>query len=225
MPVSVEENPQMMLYALGAYDACKLFYPIKQIRLAIVQPRLPDGISEWGCSLEQLLKFGDYVKEKAAVAFKGDGEFVPGEKQCRFCRAKSQCRARAEENVKLAFATDKKPPLITNEEVGRYLEQGEDVARWLKDLQEFALSECLAGKKIPGWKAVEGRGSRDWTDMDTAFEKTFKEWDYRRADAVGKETADFGAGRKADREERFSGRSRRVCGEEARETDTCKRVR
>ena len=172
--VSAEENPQMMLYALGAYDACKLFYPIKQIRLAIVQPRLPDGISEWGCSLEQLLKFGDYVKEKAAVAFKGDGEFVPGEKQCRFCRAKSQCRARAEENVKLAFATDKKPPLITNEEVGRYLEQGEDVARWLKDLQEFALSECLAGKKIPGWKAVEGRGSRDWIDMDAAFEKLLK---------------------------------------------------
>lgn len=66
------------------------------------------------------------------------------------------------------------PPLITNEEVGRYLSEGEDVAKWLSDLKEWALAECLAGKQVPGWKAVEGRGSRDWTDMDAAFEKLTK---------------------------------------------------
>ena len=216
--VSAEENPQMMLYALGAYDACKLFYPIKQIRLAIVQPRLPDGISEWGCSLEQLLEFGDYVKEKAAVAFKGDGEFVPGEKQCRFCRAKSQCGARAEENVKLAFATDKKPPLITNEEVRRCCKMAQRSA-----------GVCIVGmpcRKEDSWME-SGRGSRiqRLDRYGCGIRKTFKEWGYRRADVVGKEATDFGAGRKAYRGERFSGRSRRVCGEEARETDTCKRVR
>lgn len=45
----------------------------------------------------------------------------------------------------------------------------EDVAKYQKDLQAWALSECLAGKDVPGWKAVEGRGSRDWADMDKAF--------------------------------------------------------
>ena len=174
VPVSAEMNPQLMLYALGAYESCKMLYPIKKIKLSIVQPRLPDDISEWGCSIEELLRFGESVKERAALAMDGSGEFNPGEKQCRFCRAKAQCRARAEENVRLAFMTDKKPPLLTPEEIGQYLLQGEDVARWLKDVQEYALSECLAGKEIPGWKAVEGRGNRDWTDMDAAFEKLVK---------------------------------------------------
>lgn len=170
VPVSAEENPQMKLYALGAYEAYKTLYPIQRFHLVIVQPRLPEGTSEWTCDLEHLLNFGEYVRSRAGLAIKGEGPFAPGEKQCRFCRAKAQCRARAEENVRLAFAAGKKPPLISNEEVGEFLKQGEDVAKWLKDLQDYALTECLAGGEIPGWKAVEGRGSRDWTDMDRAFE-------------------------------------------------------
>ena len=171
IPVSAEENPQMKLYALGAYETYKILYPIKNIHLVIVQPRLPDGTSEWSCDIDHLLRFGEYVKARAELAIKGEGPFSPGEKQCRFCRARAKCRARAEENVRLAFAVGKKPPLISNVEVGKYLLMGEDVAKWLKDLQEYALSECLAGKDIPGWKAVEGRGAREWTDMDAAFEK------------------------------------------------------
>lgn len=168
--VSAEENPQMKLYALGAYETYKLIYPINRIKLSIFQPRLPDGISEWECSLDHLLRFGDYVKQRAALAWEGRGCYSPSENTCHFCRAKALCRARAEENVRLAFFTDKKPPLITNEEAGKYLTQGEDIAKWLKDLQEYALGQCLAGKEVPGWKAVEGRSVRDWTDMDAAFE-------------------------------------------------------
>lgn len=167
--VSAEGNPQLSLYALGAYASYGWLYPIEKIKLTIVQPRLPDGISEWECPLSELLAFGQYVKERAELAVKGEGEYRPSEKTCRYCRAKSRCRARADENVRLAFLAGKKPSLLTNEEVGQYLTQGEDVAKWLKDIQEYALAECLAGKEIPGWKAVEGRGSRDWTDMDTAF--------------------------------------------------------
>lgn len=173
VPVSAEKNPQMMLYALGAYNAYRMLYSISQIKLAIIQPRL-DNFSEWECSVEELLAFGEETKERAALAFEGKGEFHPGKSTCGFCRAKAQCRARAEENVKLAFFTDKKPPLLSNEEVGEYLMQGEDVDKWLKDLKDYALKACLAGKEVLGWKAVEGRGSRDWTDMDQAFEKLTK---------------------------------------------------
>lgn len=168
--VSAEGNPQLSLYALGAYSSYSWLYPIERVKMTIVQPRLPDGISEWECPLSELLAFGEYVRERAALAIRGDGEYRPSEKTCRYCRAKSLCRARADENVRLAFLTDKKPPLLANEEIGRYLHEGEDVAKWLKDLQEYALSECLAGREVPGWKAVEGRGSRDWTDMDAAFQ-------------------------------------------------------
>ncbi|WP_434310190.1 DUF2800 domain-containing protein [Hominifimenecus sp. rT4P-3] len=167
--VEAEGNPQLSLYALGAYEMCKMLYPIDTIRLSIVQPRLPDGISDWLCSLKELLAWGEYVKRRAALAWEGKGDFFPSEKTCRYCRARGRCRARANNNVELAFAVGKKPPLITNEELGKYLTQGEDIAKWLKDLQACALSECLAGKEVPGWKAVEGRGSRDWADLDTAF--------------------------------------------------------
>ena len=77
-------------------------------------------------------------------------------------------------SLKQAFDLGELPPLITNEEAGKRLMAMRDVAAYQKDLQEWALSECLAGKEVPGWKAVEGRRSRDWTDMDAAFEKLTK---------------------------------------------------
>ena len=171
--VSAENNPQLSLYALGIYEAFRILYRIERVRLTIVQPRLPDGISEWETSIEELLAFGRYVKERAALAIKGEGEFHPDERTCKYCRAKGRCRARAEKNVQLAFSPDfgKPPALIDNEDLSRYLVQGSDVAKWLGDLQDAALSECLAGREVPGWKAVEGRGSREWTDMDGAFDK------------------------------------------------------
>ncbi len=173
VPVSAENNPQLMLYALGAYQAYRMLYPISKAKLTVVQPRL-DSISEWECTAEDILKFGEYVKARAALAVKGEGDFAPGLDTCRFCRAKAQCAARAKENVRLAFFTDKRPPLISNEEAGEYLKKGEDVAKWLEDLKDYALKECLAGKAVPGWKAVEGRGSREWTDMDKAFDVLMK---------------------------------------------------
>jgi hypothetical protein len=170
VPVSAEQNPQMMLYALGAYGTYRMLYPIKEIRMSIVQPRLTNGNSDFSIPLEKLLEFGDFVKRQAAIATEGRGEFNPGESQCRFCRARQQCRARSDYNVRQAFGGEL-PPLITNEEVGERLQRLVDVVKYQKDLQEYALKECLAGKEVKGWKAVEGRGSRDWTDMDQAFKK------------------------------------------------------
>lgn len=172
--VSAVNNPQMMLYALGAYEAYKILYPIEEIHLSIVQPRLSDGISQWSCSLDDLLKFGEYVRDRAKVAVSGKAGYNPGPDVCKYCRAKGQCRARSDYNVKQAFTIGEMPPLITHEEAGKRLLAMQDVVKYQKDLQEWALKECLAGNEVPGWKAVEGRGKRDWTDMDAAFEKLKK---------------------------------------------------
>lgn len=169
--VEAENNLQMQLYALGAWTASRMLYRVDRVRMSIVQPRLPDGITEWEIPLEKLLETGEWIRERAQLAWKGEGEYHPDEKTCRFCRAKSRCRARAEKNIEMAFAPakGKLPPLISNEEMGKYLLQGQDVAKWLSDLQDCALQECLAGRDVPGWKAVEGRSTRKWTDMDAAF--------------------------------------------------------
>lgn len=165
--VSAENNPQLMLYALGAYAAYRMLYDIKTFVLTIVQPR-KDSISEWTVSLDDLLAFGEKAKAAAALADKGEGEFNPGE-HCKFCKARAICRARADENIKLAGFVDLKPDELKNDEIGDYLIKGQQVADWLKDLEAYALSECLAGREVEGWKAVEGVSRRQWTDGEEAF--------------------------------------------------------
>ncbi|MBG9603932.1 DUF2800 domain-containing protein [Cytobacillus firmus] len=165
--VSAEDNPQMKLYALGAFLEYSFLYPIKEIKLAIIQPRL-NSISEFTLTVEELLAWGEEIKPAAKKAFDGEGDFVPGE-HCKFCRAKAKCRARAEEFSALADFTSLKPPLLTDEEVGQMLEKGQHVESWIKALKEYALAECLKGNQIAGWKAVEGRGTRAYTDIDSAF--------------------------------------------------------
>jgi len=169
VPVSAEQNPQMMLYALGALAKYSMLYDITAVKMAIVQPRL-DTISEWGISAFDLRDWGKtYVKPRAQLAWNGEGEYVAGD-HCRFCRAKSTCRARTDFYMALEDFGQIKPPLISNQEVGEVLKRAEGLAAWLDDLKQYALAECLKGNEIPGWKAVEGRAVRQWTDMEAAFE-------------------------------------------------------
>ena len=167
VPVSAEGNPQLQLYALGAYDTYHLLYGIKTATLHIVQPRI-DNISAWSLSIEDLLTFGEKAHEKALLADKGEGEYAAGE-WCQFCPANAVCRARADYNIQLAGFTKLQPPTLSNDEIGHYLELGRDVKSWLTDLEEYALSQCLAGNEVAGWKAVEGISRRQWTDQDAAF--------------------------------------------------------
>ena len=171
--VSAEKNPQLSLYALGIYETYKIIYRFDRIKLSVVQPRL-DNISTWECAVEELLGWGEYVKIRAAQAWSCQGEFAPDSDTCRYCRAGALCPARAGRNTNPEFSIEELPPLITPEEAGRRLLALEDVVKYQKDLQEWALSECLAGRTVPGWKTVEGRSVREWTDMEEAF-KTLKE--------------------------------------------------
>lgn len=168
VPVSAFENPQMMLYALGALLDYSFLYPIEKVKMAIVQPRR-DSISEYETTADDIMYFAtNTVQGAAKLAWKGEGEFVPGE-HCRFCRAGSLCRARAVFNTSLESYHYMTPSLISNEEVGSILEKAQDLAKWADKLEAYALAETLKGVEIPGWKAVEGRGKRTFKDQDTAF--------------------------------------------------------
>lgn len=165
--VSAEDNSQLKLYALGAYLEYSFLYPIQKIHLSIVQPRL-NSISEFEITVDELLSWGEEIKPLAQKAFAGEGEFVPGE-HCKFCKAKAQCRARADQYTALDDFKQMKPPLLSNEEVGQVLEKAQHIESWVKALKGYALTESLKGVEIAGWKAVEGRGSRSFTNMDVAF--------------------------------------------------------
>jgi hypothetical protein len=167
VPVSAKDNPQMMLYALGAYTEFSFLYPIDTVKMTIIQPRL-DNISEDSMSIKELLDWGDGIKPIAQMAFSGEGNYSPGE-HCKFCGAIALCRERADQHLSLEEFHKMKPPLISKEEVGQILERARELAVWVKSLEEYALSQCLQGNEIPGWKAVCGRATRQFSNQDEAF--------------------------------------------------------
>ena len=146
-----------------------MLWDIETITMHIVQPRL-NSISTEILTKDELLLWADEVKIIAAEAMIGNGVFSPSEEACRFCRAKATCRARAEKNLELAQHDFKKPPVLSDLEVGQILEKAQDLKAWASDLEEYALKTLLAGGSIPGYKAVEGRSNRAFADQDKAFE-------------------------------------------------------
>lgn len=166
--VSAENNPQMKLYGLGAYLEYSFLYAIDKVKMTIVQPRL-DDISECEISTTELMEWAEeVVKPLADMAYKGEGTYIAGN-HCKFCRAKATCRERARMNSEVAKFDFKEPALLSDEEVGEALKMAQDLAKWAEDLKDYALAESLKGKLIPGWKAVEGRGSRVFTDNEEAL--------------------------------------------------------
>lgn len=168
--VHPEDNPQLKLYALGAIEGFGMFFDIKIVRMHIFQPRNTEGGGVFSMDAEDLKAWGESIKPLVDLAYMGAGEQKAGS-WCGFCKARPICEKHAEKCRELAALDFKKPELLTHEEIGRILQQAKDVASWAKALEEYALSEVLKGEDIPGWKAVEGRTSRAWSDMDSAFKK------------------------------------------------------
>ncbi|KHF41475.1 DUF2800 domain-containing protein [Halalkalibacter okhensis] len=160
------ENPQMRLYALGAIHGFGMLYNFETIRMTIVQPRL-DNISTDEIKKDDLLEWAQSeVKPKAELAFAGLGSFVTGP-HCRWCKARAICRARADENMKLACLDFQSPPLLTDDEVVEVLHSLDELISWGKSVQDYALSMAMnENKQWPGMKLVQGRGSRKYTDEE-----------------------------------------------------------
>lgn len=165
VPVSAEGNKQMRLYALGAIAEFGFLYDIEKVKMTIIQPRL-DSISTDEMLTEDLLKWAEEeLKPTAALAFKGEGEFCAGG-HCGFCRAKAVCKARADKNMELAQYEFADPKVLSNTDIADILGKAEELSKWAKDVQEYALEKAVQGEEFPGWKVVEGRSNRKWTDED-----------------------------------------------------------
>lgn len=162
--VEAENNPQLMLYALGALHAFGSLYDIDQVAVTIYQPRR-SNVSTWTISVAELEAWADQVvKSRAALAAAGDGEFTPGE-WCRFCKLAPTCRARAEANLALARLEFAPPAQLTDAEISEVLTQLSELKAWASDVEAYALSLAVnQGKTWAGFKLVEGRSIRKYTD-------------------------------------------------------------
>ena len=167
--VSAENNSQLMLYALGALEAYSMLYQIETVHLSIFQPRI-DNISCFEISAANLLSWAvGEVEPKAKLAYDGIGDFKAGE-HCRFCKAQAQCRTKAESIISV-FPIKEEPALLTDDEIGLILAKAKELVSWSNAVEDYALNAILSGKEIRGWKAVEGRSVRVFSDADKAFEK------------------------------------------------------
>lgn len=203
--VDADHNSQMMLYALGGLVAYGFIYEIETVRMSIVQPRL-DNISTFECNRSELEEWGESIKPIAKLAYEGKGEQKPGD-WCRFCRAKPVCKACADEALALcredfldldagAFdaaeesdmtapyeadtqtAVFKQPGLIPISELAEILPTLNRISSWIEAVFAFVSSEAINhGASIPGYKVVEGRSKRIFTDtkavVDTAVQNGY----------------------------------------------------
>lgn len=161
--VSAENNPQMKLYALGALELFDCLYDISKVQMTIFQPRL-SNVSVFVMNKADLLNWAnDELTAKAELAFEGKGELCCGE-WCKFCKAKSNCKERARVNMEMAQYEFRKSSLLTDEEVVKILSRIDELTSWASDVKNFALEQAVRGKQWPGWKVVEGRSNRKYTD-------------------------------------------------------------
>lgn len=165
--VSAEDNPQMKIYALGAYEKFSFEYKIDRVRMTIIQPRI-ENFSEWELSVSELMAWTDSVlTPKAQQAYKGDGPQVPGD-WCQFCKVKSSCRALTQKCIEAA-KNHPDPKLISPDELAAdVLPMLATVKTWLAGVEDYALQQALSGVQLAGWKVVEGRSVRKITDQDSA---------------------------------------------------------
>ena len=166
IPVDAVGNPQLRLYALGAYAQFGCLYEFKNIRYTIIQPRL-DSVSEETISVEDLLQWADdHVVEAAQSAWLGKGEFVPGE-HCRFCAARAICSARVAEAMKMFQYGLEAPGLIPDEQIPQILNVLDAAEEWIKDIRSYAENQALHGQRWPGYKLVRGKKpNRQWTSPE-----------------------------------------------------------
>ena len=164
--VDAVENPQMMLYALGALRLFDTLYEIDTVSMSIYQPRR-ENVSTWTITVEELKSWAENTLiPKAKLAFDGKGEFQPGS-WCTFCKAAVKCRARAEAKLQLAQYEFAQPPLLSDEEIEDILGRVDDLTKWANEIVAYAQDAAINhGKTWSGFKLVESRTNRKYSDEE-----------------------------------------------------------
>lgn len=184
-PVDAEENPQLMLYALGAWwTLARGRTSARRFRLEIDQPRM-GGVSTWETDLDHLMAFADDVRGAVKRLNDPNAPRIAGPKQCRWCRAKTTCAEHADfvldlfckklDDLDADILVGSEPAFpkgVTIERRSYILRHADMFSKWLNELHAAALADALAGRPVPGLKAVEGRrGAREWDDEEAVKAK------------------------------------------------------
>jgi len=185
--VEAEGNMQLEQYAYGVLAGYKLpvngNYPISTIRMTIIQPKLAlkgmKPITSHEVSVSDMLANLGTLVSQAAATDRPDAPLVPGDSQCKFCKAKGSCAALASNVMKevgimfpsivtstdsdISISTaDRDPFTMDDAQIRQIMEAAPLMRQLLEGVEKEALRRLEAGQSIPGLKLVNGRGSRAW---------------------------------------------------------------
>lgn len=161
--VEAENNSQLFCYALGALEIFDALYDINEVRMSIFQPRR-NNVDTFAINKDELLSWANEVLAPTAkLAYEGKGEFKAGD-HCQFCKVKANCRKRAEHNLELAKYDFKMPATLDEIEIAAILPKIDLFISWANDIKDYALQQAQSGTHYEGFKIVEGRSNRKYTD-------------------------------------------------------------
>jgi hypothetical protein len=196
--VSAEGNLQLEQYAYGVLAGYKLpvngDYPFGTVRMTIIQPKLAlrgmSAITSYDVPVSNLMANMGTIIAQAAATDKPDAPLVPGDSQCKFCRAKGSCAALASNVMKeggVMFqpvtqlpdvaqqSANKDPSTMDDAQIAQIMEAAPLMRQLLEAVEKEALRRMESGQIIPGLKLVNGRGSRAWAlPEDQMAEKLVK---------------------------------------------------
>lgn len=201
--VAYTPNGQLAMYALGWLEAYGFMYEeITKVRLVVLQPRM-EWHDEFEMTIDDLMAFGDVIREAAGrVALEHQAQLegvdltlVPGEKQCKFCKAKGICPAlRDAASTALAIVADpskteefedltlpKKAAAVvvnegvTNERLAEFLRAIPLIEQAIDAAGAEGLRRLTAGQELPGFYLGQGRaGRRAWANEEEARKELTK---------------------------------------------------
>jgi hypothetical protein len=169
--VDAYNNYQMMAYGLGLSASASMFFDIRSVEMTIIQPRL-QSVSTWEISSEELEEWGrNFFVPKAEEALSGNGVFCPGEDICRFCKARFNCKARADYFLEVARHEFCDPALLSDEEMAGVLSKADALREWAEEIFAFAQAEAVEHhKNWPGFKLVRGKSNRKYVSEEKVIE-------------------------------------------------------
>ena len=186
--VPAEGNLQLEQYALGKLAECRKGhnvpdqYPWHEVRMTIIQPKLAlrggTPITTWTVPVSELLTKISVLVDQARATDNPDAPLIPGDSQCKYCRAKGACSALAGNVMKevgIMFqpiadqtfeiaqqSADRDPAVMSDDQIRQVMEAAPLMRQLLEAVEKEALRRLEAGQSIPGLKLVNGRGSRTW---------------------------------------------------------------
>lgn len=168
------------------------------VTIMIYQPRIEgeEAIRLWVITTDELDDFCADIDFTAAMILGGDeGVFRPSDKTCQFCNGVSICTARATQllggadtGLEVTVLEEKKavklppPDWLTVEQLVRIITVAPEILTWLNKCQATGAAMLHEGKKLPGFKLVEGRSNRAWVGELSQVVGLFEAYGWRAED-------------------------------------------